>query len=105
MILHVGAEQRADPLQLRTVSGVIGLAVRHEAVQYNPTREVSRILGSRRKVPWALTRDERDRWLAALDADPQAVRKDLPDLTRWMLATGVRSGEAGPVVVIVGGAG
>jgi integrase len=29
-----------------------------------------------------------------LKADPRAVRKDLPDLTRWMLATGVRIGEA-----------
>jgi integrase len=76
------------------VSGVMGLAVRHDAVQYNPAREVSRIRGGRRKVPRALTRDERDRWLAALDADPQAVRKDLHDLTRWMSATGVRIGEA-----------
>lgn len=76
------------------VSAVMGLAVRHEAVQYNPARDVSRIRGGRRRVPRALTRDEQDRWLAALDADPQAVRKDLPDLTRWMLATGVRIGEA-----------
>jgi Phage integrase, N-terminal SAM-like domain len=46
----------------RTVaSGVMGLAVRHEAVQYNPAREVSRIRGGRRKVPRTLTRDERDR--------------------------------------------
>jgi len=76
------------------VSGVMGLGVQHEAVQYKPAREVSRIRGGRRKVPRALTRDEGDRWLAALDADPQAVRKDLQDLTRWMLATGVRIGEA-----------
>jgi integrase len=76
------------------VSGVMGLAVRHEAVLYNPAREVSRIPGGRRKVPRALTTDERDRWLGALDADPRAIRKDLPDLTRWMLATRVRIGEA-----------
>lgn len=30
------------------------------------------------------------RWLAQLEADPSAVRRDLPDLTRWLLATGVR---------------
>jgi len=29
-----------------------------------------------------------------LDADPYAVRKDLPDLTRFLLGTGVRIGEA-----------
>jgi integrase len=76
------------------ISGVMGLAVRYELVPTNPTRETSRIRGGRRKAPRALTRDERARWLAALEADPQAVRKDLPDLTRWMLATGVRIGEA-----------
>ncbi len=32
-------------------------------------------------------------WLAKLEADPIATRKDLPDLTRFMLATGVRIGE------------
>lgn len=41
-----------------------------------------------------MTKEERARWLAALEADPRAVRKDLPDLTRWMLATGLRIGEA-----------
>jgi integrase len=41
-----------------------------------------------------LSADERERWLAALEADPRAVAKDLPDLTRWMLGTGLRLGEA-----------
>jgi integrase len=34
------------------------------------------------------------RGLSRLEADPVAVRRDLPDLTRWFLATGVRIGEA-----------
>lgn len=76
------------------VSGVMGLAVRYGAVATNPVREAARVRGGRRKTPRALTTEERARWLAALEADPRAVRKDLPDLTRWMLATGLRIGEA-----------
>jgi integrase len=34
------------------------------------------------------------RSLAELEADETAVRRDLPDLTRWLLGTGVRIGEA-----------
>lgn len=41
-----------------------------------------------------MTRDERIQWLAQLEADEKAVRWDLPDLSRFMLATGVRIGEA-----------
>ena len=76
------------------VSGVMGLAVRYGALQVNPAREAARVRGDRRRSPRALTAEERERWLAALEADSRAVRKDLPDLTRWMLATGLRIGEA-----------
>ncbi len=76
------------------VSGVLGLAVRHGALNGNPVRDVGRIEGGRGKAPRALTVAERAGWLAKLEADPAAVRKDLPDLTRFMLATGVRIGEA-----------
>jgi integrase len=75
------------------VSGVLGLAVRHGALTVNPTREAERIEGGRRKAPRALTLAERTEWLARLEADEVAVRRDLPDLTRFMLATGVRIGE------------
>src|SRR5262249_57633286 len=34
------------------------------------------------------------RWLERMETDETAVRKDLPDLTRFMIATGVRIGEA-----------
>jgi len=42
----------------------------------------------------SLAIDECAAWLSQLEADPIAVRRDLPDLTRWLLATGVRIGEA-----------
>ena len=76
------------------VSGVMGLAVRYGAVPVNPVREAGRVRGGTRKAPRALTAEERARWLSALESDERAVRKDLPDLTRWMLATGLRIGEA-----------
>lgn len=76
------------------VSNVLGLAVRHGALAANPTREASRIEGDGKKAPRALTLDERKEWLAQLEADEVATRKDLPDLSRFMLATGVRIGEA-----------
>ena len=72
----------------------MGLAVRYGAFQVNPAREAARVRGNQRRSPRALTAEERERWLAALEADSRAVRKDLPDLTRWMLATGLRVGEA-----------
>jgi integrase len=42
----------------------------------------------------AASRKQRERWPAALEADRRAVARDLPDLTRWTLATGLRIGEA-----------
>jgi integrase len=47
-----------------------------------------------RHPPRTLTEPERDGWLSKLEADPKAVAADLSDLTRWMLCTGVRIGEA-----------
>lgn len=76
------------------ISGVLGLAVRHGALPANPTREAGRIEGTRRRTPRALTPDERVQLLAQLEADESAAGKDLPDLVRFMLATGVRIGEA-----------
>jgi integrase len=76
------------------VSGVMGLAARYGAVSVNPTREAGRLRTSDQRSPRALTSVERARWLAAMESDRRASRKDLPDLTRWMLATGLRIGEA-----------
>jgi integrase len=76
------------------VGGILRYAVRQGAIPANPIRDVEPIEGSSEKVARALTLRERIAWLEQLEADPKAVRMDLPDLTRFMLATGVRIGEA-----------
>lgn len=76
------------------ISGVVGLAVRQGALASNPVRDTSPLEVGRKKGPRALSLAEREAWFAQLDADEVAVRKDLPDLCRFMLATGVRIGEA-----------
>lgn len=79
----------------RTVlSGVLALAARHGAISMNPVRETGRIERGRQKTPRALTVEEREQFLAQLEASDLATRKDVPDLVRFMLATGVRIGES-----------
>lgn len=75
------------------MSGLMRLAARHGAVTINPVRETARIEGSPRRKPRALTAQERQQWLAALEASEPARRWDLPDLSLMMLATGCRIGE------------
>jgi integrase len=76
------------------ISGIMGLAVRYGAVQANPVRDVETVEVKPRKEPRALTNTERRVLLLRLESDPEAVRHDLPDLVCFMLATGVRLGEA-----------
>lgn len=90
--LHSGTA--TAKLARTVVSGVLGLAVRHGAIAGNPTRDIGRIAGQARRQPRALTSEERHEWIARLNADEDACRKELPDLCEWMLGTGVRIGEA-----------
>ena len=76
------------------VSGVLGLAVRHGAIPTNPVRDIGRIASQPKRQPRALSTEERQAWIDRLNIDDDAVRKDLPDLCEWFLATGVRIGEA-----------
>jgi integrase len=80
------------------ISGVMGQAVRHGAVMANPVREVERIEAKSKREPRALTMVERVELLEQLQEDEKARRRDLPDLVFFMLATGVRIGEALAVV-------
>jgi len=77
---------------------VLGLAVRHGAITHNPIRGVERIEARSKRAPRALTMQERVELLAQLANDEKARRHDLPDLVYFMLATGVRIGEALAVV-------
>ena len=76
------------------ISGVLNVAVRHGAIVTNPVRDVETIASRPKRHPRALDADERQAWFALLASDPRAVAADLPDLTRFLLATGVRIGEA-----------
>jgi integrase len=77
------------------LSGLMGHAARLGAVPTNPVRDIGRVQGAGRRVKArSLSVAGCSRWLAQLEADEIAVRRDLPDLTRWFLATGVRIGEA-----------
>lgn len=72
--------------------------MRHGAIPTNPMCEIERIESRPKKEPRALTPDERVELLRQLRADEKSVRRDLPDLVFFMLATGCRIGEALAVV-------
>jgi integrase len=74
-------------------SGVCGLAVRRDALRSNPVRDVATLEKRGELEARALTPEECRDWLAILDPSELARRKDLPDLTRFLLGTGCRLGE------------
>lgn len=76
------------------LSSVCSFGVRREALQMNPVRELTPLESDRSAGARALSRTEEAEWLAILDASSYAVRRDLPDLTRFLLGTGCRIGEA-----------
>src|SRR5689334_2355432 len=76
------------------LSGMMKLAVRYGAISVNPVREIETIEAKPKNPPRALTTEEVTLLRTSLAADPGAVRADLPDLTTFMLGTGVRIGEA-----------
>ncbi|MBP2369731.1 site-specific integrase [Pseudonocardia parietis] len=79
---------------VRTVlSGMVGLAVRHDAMDRNPVRDVGRI-ESNRSSTRALTLPEAIELRGYLHEDEKCQNLDLVDLTDFMLATGLRIGEA-----------
>ncbi len=80
------------------VSGVLGLAVRHDAVDLNVVAGVGRIEGTSAGVAQALTFEQAVDLRSKIAQHPKAVGWDLPDFTDMMLATGLRIGEASAIV-------
>lgn len=94
-----GLEQRglsaATRRQVRKViSGPLAMAVRYDALPTNPVRSMDRVEGAAVRERRALTEAERTDLLRRLADDPAAVDRDVPELVRFMLGTGVRIGEA-----------
>ncbi|XVV05477.1 site-specific integrase [Actinosynnema sp. CA-248983] len=82
----------------RTVlSGVLGLATRHDVFDHNPVRDVRRI-ESTDKPARALELDQARELRAKIAGDKVAVSRDLPDFTDMMAATGLRIGETAAIV-------
>ncbi len=85
----------ATAKQSRTVlSGICGWLVRRGALAVNPVRDLTPLELDRDRTARALSVEEMRAWLALLDASEFAQRHDLPELARFMLATGLRLGEA-----------
>ncbi|QKE85852.1 site-specific integrase [Arthrobacter sp. NEB 688] len=79
----------------RTIlSGICGWAVRQGGLTTNPVRDVTPLELDRDRTAKALTPSEVHEWLSVLDEDEFARRRDLPELARFVLATGLRLGEA-----------
>jgi integrase len=74
------------------LSGVCGLAARHDLIDHNPVRDVARI-SIPKKAPKALDLEQLRAIRVWLTEDEVARRRDLPDVVAFMAATGARIGE------------
>jgi integrase len=75
------------------ISGTMAIAVRDGALSSNPVRDIAIVSKTRRKPPRALSKEEREQWFELVSQDERAVRADLIDISKYMLATGERIGE------------
>ena len=81
--------------QTRSVlSGVCGLACRHDALAVNPCRDVARIATKPARPPRALSIEQVSAVRSWLAGDVKATERDLPDLVGFLAGTGLRIGEA-----------
>jgi integrase len=75
------------------ISGILGIAVRHDVLDANPTREAEVIESPDKKPARALTLDEVALIRGKVRSDKRSAARDLPDLVDMLLATGLRIGE------------
>src|SRR3954451_21545624 len=76
------------------LSGMCALAARHDALPHNPVKDLGRLNGRPKTAPRALTIPQLRQLRAALTDDERAIARDLPDLVAFLMATGLRIGEA-----------
>src|SRR4051794_27793691 len=76
------------------LSGMCTLAARHDALAQNPVRALGPVTGRAKTAPRALTVPQLRQLRAALSYDKKAIARDLPDLVAFLMATGLRIGEA-----------
>ncbi|SEO56242.1 site-specific integrase [Trujillonella endophytica] len=76
------------------LSGMCTLAARHDALAQNPVRALGPVNSRAKKAPRALTVPQLRQLRAALTYDDRAIARDVPDLVAFLMATGLRIGEA-----------
>ena len=79
------------------LSGMCGLAARHDALPRNPVKDARSITQPRRAAPKSLTLAQVRQLRAMITYDNTAVARDLPDFVAFMLASGLRIGEASAI--------
>ena len=80
------------------LSGVCGLATRYDAMASNPCRDALRISTKPQRAPRSMSAEDVQALLRWLAGDRGAQIEDLHDLVMFMVATGLRIGEALGVV-------
>jgi integrase len=79
------------------LSGMCGLAARHDALTRNPVRDARSITQPRKVTPKSLSLVQIRRLRAMMTYDNTAPARDLADFVAFMLATGLRIGEASAI--------
>jgi integrase len=81
------------------VSGICGFAARHDALERNPVRDAGKIRrAAPKKEPRSLTLDEARQLIAYMTYHEKSAARDLFGFVMFMLATGLRIGEASAVL-------
>ncbi len=91
--------QKSGPAQAKqaksAMSGMMGLATRHDAVERNLVADTGPVARSEPKEqPKALTVAQLRQMRAWLTYDARAISRDIPALVDFLMCTGVRIGEA-----------
>ena len=79
------------------LSGTCAWAAQRGAMDFNSVRDSGRISAKPKRQPRAMSMDQVRDLIMWADYDQRSRSRDLPDFVRWMVATGLRIGEAAAV--------